>query len=137
MIDLAQHYQKGPSQVADISRRQEVSAKYLEQIIIPLKKARLIKSVRGPKGGHMLARPPEEISIGEIVMLLEKDTHLAPCLNAPENCHRAAGCKTRDLWEALMVQVYEKLYSINLKDLATKGFTGCEDKSSVHSDEQA
>jgi len=137
MIDLAQHYQKGPAQIADISRRQEVSAKYLEQIIIPLKKAKLIKSVRGPKGGHMLARPPEDISIGEIVMLLEKDTHLAPCLDDPENCLRATECKTRDLWESLMVEVYRRLHSINLRDLTEKGFKGCEGNSSGCSNQQA
>jgi len=64
MLDLAQHYDEGPIQMNEISKRQNISVKYLEQLIIPLKKANFIKSVRGPKGGHMLARPPEEIAIG-------------------------------------------------------------------------
>jgi Rrf2 family protein len=117
MLDLAQHYKQGPCQIADVANRQDVSAKYLEQIIIPLKKARLITSIRGPKGGHMLARPPEEISVGEIVMLLEKDTYLAPCLKDPSRCGRRADCKTRDLWDSLMVELYRRLHSISLKDL--------------------
>ena len=58
MLDMAQHYNEGPIQLGDIAKRQDVSVKYLEQIIISLKKARYIESVRGPKGGHILTRPP-------------------------------------------------------------------------------
>lgn len=132
MLDLAQHYEQGLCQIADISKRQDVSAKYLEQIIIPLKKARLIKSIRGPKGGHVLARPPEEISVGEIVMLLEKDTHLAPCLKDPSRCGRAENCKTRDLWDSLMVELYRRLFSISLKDLAEMNASGNSYEGDIH-----
>ena len=67
MLDMAQHYREGPIHLGDIAKRQDVSVKYLEQIIIPLKKAHYIESVRGSKGGHILTKPPEEITVGEIV----------------------------------------------------------------------
>ena len=72
MLDMAQHYPDGPVHLADVPKRQGISVKYLEQIIISLKKPNYIQSVRGPKGGHALARPPEAITVGEIVALLEE-----------------------------------------------------------------
>ena len=65
MLDLAQHYDKGPVQIGEIARRLDVSVKYLEQLIIPLKKANFITSVRGPKGGHMLYVSPEAARQGQ------------------------------------------------------------------------
>ena len=65
MLDLAQHYDEGPVQISNIAKRQDISVKYLEQLIIPLKKVNFIKSFRGPKGGHMLTKSPEEITVGE------------------------------------------------------------------------
>jgi DNA-binding IscR family transcriptional regulator len=76
----------------------------------------------------MLARRPEDISVGEIVMLLENDTYLAPCLEDPDTCQRVHNCKTRDLWEALMIEVYQRLHSISLKDLITKGLSQTKDE---------
>ncbi len=70
MLDMAQHYNDGPIHLSDIAKRQDLSVKYLEQIIIPLKKAGYIESLRGPQGGHILAKPPEEITVKEIVGLL-------------------------------------------------------------------
>jgi len=70
MIDMGQRYDSGPIQIGDIAQRIDVSVKYLEQLIIPLKKAGYITSVRGPKGGHMLTRAPHEITVGEIVDVL-------------------------------------------------------------------
>ncbi len=80
MLELAQHYREGPVHLGDIAKRQDVSVKYLEQIIIPLKRAHYIESVRGPKGGHILTKPPEEITVGEIVALLEEGTSLVECV---------------------------------------------------------
>ncbi len=73
----------GPIHLANVAKRQGISVKYLEQIIIPLKKANYIQSVRGPKGGHILAKPPEEITMGEIVALLEDGASLAACSDNP------------------------------------------------------
>ena len=71
MLDLAQHYDEGFTQLGEVATRQDISVKYLEQIIIPLKKGLYVKSARGAKGGHMLTRPPNNITVGEIVALLE------------------------------------------------------------------
>ena len=95
MLDLAQHYGESPVQIGEIARRQDISVKYLEQLIIPLKKAKYIKSIRGPKGGHVLAKPPEEITVGEIVELLEGGINLSDCIENPETCARSNICLTR------------------------------------------
>jgi len=114
MLDLAQHYDEGPIQMNEISKRQNISVKYLEQLIIPLKKANFIKSVRGPKGGHMLARPPEEIAIGEIVRVLEGGITLTSCLDTPEVCDRTDSCLTRGIWKEATDAMYEKLNEATL-----------------------
>ena len=88
--------------------------KYLEQIIIPLKKADYIRSVRGPKGGHILAKPPAEITIGEIVALLEEGASLAECSDNPKVCERSSICSTRYLWQAAAQAIFDKLDSITL-----------------------
>jgi len=99
MLDLAQRYDQGPVQIGEVSKRENISVKYLEQLIIPLKKANFIKSVRGPKGGHMLAKPPEEITVGEIVRILEGEINLSSCIEHPEVCDRTTRCLTRGVWE--------------------------------------
>ncbi|MBW2219566.1 MAG: RrF2 family transcriptional regulator, partial [Deltaproteobacteria bacterium] len=116
MVDLAQHYDQGPIRINDIAKRQDISVKYLEQLIIPLKKADLIKSVRGPKGGHLLAKPTQNITVGEIVMLLENETSLAPCIKNPGACYMTDTCLTRDIWGMLTEKIYETLNSITLSD---------------------
>jgi Rrf2 family protein len=117
MLDLAQHYDEGPVQIRNVSKRENISVKYLEQLIIPLKKANFIKSVRGPKGGHMLAKPPEAITIGEIVRVLEGGINLSSCIENPEVCDRTSDCLTRDLWEETTKAMYEKLNSATLSTL--------------------
>ena len=92
LLDMAQHYNQGPIQIGDIARRQEISVKYLEQIIIPLKRAHFIETVRGPKGGHVLARPPAEFTLAEIVALLEESVSLVECTERAEICRRADTC---------------------------------------------
>ena len=117
MVDLAQHYEEGPVSINDIARRQDISPKYLEQLIIPLKKKKHIKSVRGPKGGHMLARPPEEITVGEIVKTLEGETGLVHCIANPESCNRVAFCLTRDIWKTATEAIYNHLDAVTLFEI--------------------
>ena len=120
LLDLAQHYKKGPIQLGDIAKRQGLSVKYLEQIIIPLKKARYIKSVRGPKGGHTLTKSPEKITVAEIVTLLE-DTHsLIECTEDTTVCERANICPTRLIWKEASEAMFGKLQAITLADLVQK-----------------
>ena len=120
MLDMAQHYREGPLQLGDIAKRQEVSLKYLEQIIIPLKKARYIESVRGRKGGHILAKPPEEITVGEIVALLEEISGLVKCDKDTTVCERADICPTRLLWKEAYEAMFDRLEAITLADLVER-----------------
>jgi Rrf2 family protein len=120
MLDMAQHYREGPLQLGDIAKRQEVSVKYLEQIIIPLKKARYIESVRGRKGGHTLTKPPEEITVGEIVALLEESSGLVKCAQDPTVCERADSCPTRFLWQEAYEAMFDRLEAITLADLVER-----------------
>jgi len=120
MLDMAQHYREGPIQLGDIAKRQDVSVKYLEQIIIPLKKAHYIESVRGRKGGHILARPPEEITVAEIVALLEDGTSLVECAADTGVCERAEVCPTRLLWKEVSEAIYDRLEGITLADLVER-----------------
>jgi len=117
MVDMAQHYHDGPIHLANVAERQGISVKYLEQIIIPLKKADYIRSVRGPKGGHILAKPPEEITVGEIVALLEEGASLAECSDKDEFCERSSTCLTRRLWKEAAQTMFDKLYGITLADI--------------------
>jgi Rrf2 family protein len=120
MLDMAQHYRQGPLQLGDIAKRQEVSVKYLEQIIIPLKKARYIESVRGRKGGHTLTKPPEEITVGEIVALLENGNCLVECAKDTAVCERADICPTRFLWKEAYEAMFDRLEAVTLADLVER-----------------
>lgn len=118
MLDLAQHYDDGPVQIGEIAKRQDISVKYLEQLIIPLKKANYITSIRGPKGGHVLAKPPEEISVGELVKVLEGGINLSDCIENPDICDRSETCLTRSIWETATRAMSQELNSITLSDMA-------------------
>jgi len=120
MIQLAKNYGKGPLQIGDISEREGISVKYLEQLIIPLKKAKLIKSVRGPKGGHSLTKSPQRITIGEIVRAVEGNTELVDCITRPQVCERSNSCPTRDVWKSATQAMYKELDKTTLWHLAKR-----------------
>lgn len=117
MLDLAQHQDKGAVQMSKISIRQNVSVKYLEQLIRPLKKAKLVNSIRGPKGGHMLAKKPKEITLGDITRLFEGQTELVDCISSPEKCPMSDDCLIRPAWQRATQALYRELDSITIADL--------------------
>ena len=117
MVDLASHYAEGPVPLAAIAKRQDLSAKYLEQLIILLKGAGLIRSARGRRGGYMLARKPEKISVGEVVEVLEGRLAAVDCVMDPAICPRSPECLTRDIWAKMTEAIKQQLYSMNLKDI--------------------
>ncbi|MBW1770323.1 MAG: Rrf2 family transcriptional regulator [Deltaproteobacteria bacterium] len=121
MLDMAQHYDAGPIQIGDIARRQDISVKYLEQLVIPLRKADYVKSVRGPKGGYMLAKHPKEITVGEIVTVLEGGVNLSDCIENPDLCEKSTDCLTRGLWEEATKAVYDTLNSVTLSEMIETG----------------
>lgn len=118
MLDLAKRYHQGPIQIGEIAKRQDVSVKYLEQLIIPLKKAKFIRSIRGPKGGHMLAKSPDGISVGDIVRVLEGGINLSECVSNPDLCERSNNCATRKVWAEASNAMVEKLNSVTLSAMA-------------------
>lgn len=101
MLDLAMRYNKGPVMVKEIAARQQLSEKYLEQILSDLKKAGLVVSYQGKKGGFELARPPEEISLREVLEALEGSFAPVRCVDDESFCPRKNVCAMRDIWENL------------------------------------
>jgi Rrf2 family protein len=120
MVDLAQHYADGPVPLAEIAKRQDLSAKYLEQLIILLKGAGLIRSTRGRRGGYMLARGPQEINLGEIIETLEGRLAIVDCVAEPELCDRSPECPTRGIWVGMTDILKKQLFSLNLQDVVQK-----------------
>ena len=117
LVDLARHDDQGPIQIGEISKRQGISVKYLEQLIRPLKKAGYVTSVRGAKGGHLLAKKPEQIKLGDIVRLFETHTDLVDCINSPETCDRSDECRVRLVWQEATAVLYKKLDNTSIADL--------------------
>jgi Rrf2 family iron-sulfur cluster assembly transcriptional regulator len=117
LVDLARHQGEGPVQIGEISKRQDISVKYLEQLIRPLKKARLVSSVRGPKGGHMLAENPAKITLGQVVRLFEGQSELVECISYPDTCPMSDDCQVRLAWKDATMVLYKKLDSTTIADL--------------------
>lgn len=116
MLELARNFNIGPVHLKDVAEREDVSIKYLEQLIIPLKKKGLVTSIQGPRGGYLLARPPLEITFGDIVRALESTPHLVKCVEEPEVCSRSETCPTRDIWERASRAMLEELEAVTLAD---------------------
>jgi Rrf2 family protein len=117
LLDLARHQGQGAVKMSDISMRQDISVKYLEQLIRPLKQARLVTSTRGPKGGHSLAKKPEEITLGEITRLFEGQTELVDCIGNPEKCSMIDDCVVRTAWQKATLALFNELDSTTIADL--------------------
>jgi Rrf2 family protein len=128
ILDLARHYGQGAVQLGEIAKRQKISLKYLEQIIRPLKKSGFVKSFRGAKGGHILNKPPGEVTVGEVVALLEGGKTLVNCDNEPEGCNRVGTCVTRYIWMEAATAMYERLAAITFADLLSMNANGCQEK---------
>ena len=117
MLDLAAHHNQGPTPLREIAKRQDLSVKYLEQLIIPLKAAGYIRSVRGARGGYTLARKPDKISVGQIIKVLEGGLSLVDCVEDPKVCEREKNCPTRDIWLRMSERLMEELSSLTLSDV--------------------
>ncbi|MEJ2365540.1 MAG: Rrf2 family transcriptional regulator [Deltaproteobacteria bacterium] len=117
MLDLAAHHDKGPTPLREIAKRQDLSVKYLEQLIIPLKAAGLIRSVRGARGGYTLAKKPEKINVGQIIEILEGGMALVDCVQDPNGCERESQCLTRDIWLRMSKRLMDELSSLSLRDV--------------------
>lgn len=117
MFDLAQNVGCGPQTIRAIAERQMVPEQYLEQIIGTLRREGLVTSVRGAQGGYMLAREPSEITIGELMRLLEGPVLMADCLGDADACVRSGQCPSRLVWERLTDCINHVLDGITLQDM--------------------
>ena len=120
MLDIALHCAEGPVSLRAISKRQNITEKYLWHLINPLKSAGLIESTRGAHGGYVLAKPFSDISIKEIVRCLEGPLTLVECVEKPGTCSRSPSCVARDVWKEVADKISETLESITLKDIVEK-----------------
>ncbi len=131
MVSLAQHYHNGRESIIlkKISDEEDISIRYLEQIIIPLKIARLVKSIRGAGGGYILAKDPSTIKLREILLVLEGSCCLVECVDDKDYCDRIKECATHEIWEnasSLLEDYFEKTTLQDLVELANTK------KSSAH-----
>ncbi|HAB59863.1 MAG TPA: Rrf2 family transcriptional regulator [Lachnospiraceae bacterium] len=118
MLDLALNDTGETIRIKDIAARQEISEKYLEQIIAVLNKAGFVKSVRGPQGGYRLARKPKDYTIGMILRLTEGSLAPVPCLDDdPNECNRQEDCVTIFIWEKLYEAINSVVDGFTLADL--------------------
>ena len=120
MLELASHYGEGPIELKEIAKRESISVKYLEQVIVPLRTAGLVKSVRGSKGGYSLAKPPSEICLNDLIEILEGPLNLIECLNDAKVCQRIPYCVTRDIWKEVSEAIQGIFHSVTLEDMVNR-----------------
>jgi len=119
MFDLAIHDGEGPIPLNSIAERQRVSEHYLEQLVAELRKSGLVKSVRGAQGGYMLAHKPAEITVGDIIRVLEGPLGPSDCVleDGPVLCDNADHCITKIVWEKIQVGISSVIDTITLQDM--------------------
>ena len=118
MFDLALQYSSGiPQPTKAIAERERIPDAYLEQLIATLRKAGLVTSVRGAQGGYMLARPPQDITVGEILRVMEGDLASVDCLEEASVCDKACACPTRLVWQKIHTGVNAIVDGITLADM--------------------
>ena len=116
MVELAINYSKKPLSIKTISERQNISEYYLEQLFSPLRKAGLLKSIRGAQGGYVLNKSPEQIKISDIMLVLEGPIEIAECIDS-KGCDNIDCCATRLLWTKIKNSIDEVMESITLQDI--------------------
>ncbi|MBZ4662456.1 MAG: Rrf2 family transcriptional regulator [Caloramator sp.] len=117
MFELALNYGSEPLSIKTISEKQNISEYYLEQLFGSLRKAGLVKSIRGAQGGYVLSRPPSEITVGDILDVLEGPIEISECIDDEDNCSRIEYCATRLLWIKIRDSVNQVTHSITLEDM--------------------
>jgi Rrf2 family protein len=117
MVDLARHGKKSSVFLKDIARRQDISVGYLEHLIPPLKKAKLIRAIRGAHGGYMLTKAPSKITLRHIIEALEGSLSPVKCVDSPSLCKRKRICPTHSVWKLLGEKISHTLEGITLNTL--------------------
>lgn len=117
MVELGENWGNGPLSIREVSRRQEISEKYLEQIILQLSRAGLVKSIRGAQGGYVLTAPPEEISAGQVLRAVEGSLSPVECVDDGSECQKVDQCVTCELWRRIKEAVDNVVDSTSIGDL--------------------
>lgn len=119
MFELARKHGQGPISLRIIAEEQDISENYLEQLIAALRKAGLVESIRGPQGGYMLAAPPENITVGDVVRVVEGPIAPMDCVSegTQVDCGRAGFCASRVIWAKVRDSISEVLDSFTLGDM--------------------
>jgi Rrf2 family cysteine metabolism transcriptional repressor len=120
IIELAQNDSKKPLQLKIIAQRQEISVKYLEQLMAVLRSAGFVRSIRGSKGGYVLAKSPNEIKLNDVMHRLEGTVATVECVENDDYCSRSADCAARYLWTQVEQAIDRVLEGITLRDLVEK-----------------
>jgi Rrf2 family protein len=120
MLELAFRYGEGPIELKEIARKEDISIKYLEQVINPLRAAGLVKAIRGSKGGYALAKPPSAICLYDVVETLEGPLNLLECLRDPKACQKVPSCVTRDIWKEVSDAITKVFCSVTLEDMVNR-----------------
>jgi Rrf2 family protein len=120
MVELASHYGEGPIELKEIAKKENISLKYLEQVINPLRADGLVKAVRGAKGGYSLAKPPSEICLYDVIETLEGPLNLLDCLHDTKACQKVSSCVTREIWKEVSDAMSKIFYSVTLEDMVNR-----------------
>ncbi|MGG7177725.1 RrF2 family transcriptional regulator [Clostridium paraputrificum] len=116
MVELAINYGDAPVSIKTISGRQNISEYYLEQLFSPLRKAKLITSIRGAQGGYVLSREPKDITVADIMFVLEGPIEVSDCIDGAA-CDKIDCCATRLLWEKIKNSIDHVMESVTLEDI--------------------
>jgi len=120
LTDLAEHYGEGPIQSKEIAERQEIPEPYLDQLLTILRKAGFVRSRRGPQGGHVLARPPEHIAMGEVISSLEGSLAAVGCLDGTIHCGLSGKCGQQEIWQIITEASQQVLDKTTISDLLVR-----------------
>ena len=132
LLDLSEHVEEGFVPLKEIAERQGISKKYLEQIVGIMNQSGVLRTTRGYQGGYMLAKPPEEYTVGEILRITEGNLCPVTCLEGdPAYCARSSTCKTLAVWQGLNSLVNDYLDGITLKDIMDGGCSEVPDNYSI------
>jgi Rrf2 family protein len=118
LVELASHQGERPIQTSEIAARQSIPEAYLDQLMTTLRKFGLIRSRRGPSGGHILAKDPSDINLGMVMATLEGNTPLVDCLVEPDECSLSDTCAQRDVWKSVEDAMQDLLSATTVADLA-------------------
>ena len=121
LVELAGHHGEGPVSLSRVSAAQDISLAYLEQIVGLLREGGVLESTRGVRGGYSLARSPAQITVGDVLRVLEGALVPIPCVSPEESCARTRYCATRLVWERVLHSLVKTLDSITLADLVDQG----------------